>query len=238
MNRLDTLQEKPWYIQLAIFGTVAVLLFVGFWYFFTSGTRAETKEVEEKVDSLRQNNARAQIASQRLSEFKASYARVQADYEDLKALLPEQRELTTVLQGIEDRARGHLSVRRFVPKDDTQQDFYSGKPIDIEVSGTYNDIGTFFSQMAAYQRIVSITDFKINKLKDSQFADRKAGRTVNAQFLLTAYYVSPDKLQNAVPAAPAANNPQAIAAVPPANANAAVNSTGGNSQALGSAPAK
>ncbi|MGB8510254.1 MAG: type 4a pilus biogenesis protein PilO, partial [Pyrinomonadaceae bacterium] len=194
MSKLEVLQEKPWYVQLAVFGTVAVLLYGCFWYFVTSGTRAETKEIEEQVAKLQQDNARAQIASQRLSEFKESYARVQADYDDLKALLPEQRELTTVLAGIQDRARGHLSVRRFTPKDDVQQEFYSGKPIEIEVSGTYNNVGQFFAQMAAYQRIVSITDFKILKLTDAQTNDKLNGRTVDALFTLTAYYVSPDKL--------------------------------------------
>ncbi|MCA1591551.1 MAG: type 4a pilus biogenesis protein PilO [Acidobacteria bacterium] len=217
MIKLEVLQEKPWYVQLAVFGVVAGLLYASFWYFVTSGTRAETKDIEEQVVKLQQDNARAQIASQRLSEFKQSYARVQADYDDLKALLPEQRELTTVLSGIQDRARGHLSVRRFTPKDDVQQDFYSGKPIEIEVAGTYNNVGQFFAQMASYQRIVSITDFKILKLSDTQGNDKLDGRTVNAQFMLTAYYVSPEKLQATAPAVAANGQPAAVAA-----ANAAV----------------
>jgi len=209
MSKFEVLQEKPWYIQLAIFGLVAVILYAGFWYFVTSGTRAETKEIEEQVAKLQQDNARAQIASQRLSEFKESYARVQADYDDLKALLPEQRELTTVLAGIQDRARGRLSVRSFTPK---QQDFYSGKPIEVEVSGTYNNVGQFFAQMAAYQRIVSITDFSIQKLADAQSNDKLDGRTVNAHFMLTAYYVSPEKLQATTAAAAANVQPAAVGA--------------------------
>ncbi len=79
MSRLEALQEKPWYLQLAMFGGVAVLLYVAFWYFVTSGTRAETAEIEEKVDKLRKDNMRAQIASQRLNEFKADYAQAKAD---------------------------------------------------------------------------------------------------------------------------------------------------------------
>ncbi len=213
MMNIEALQEKPWYVQLALFGVVAVLLYAGFWYFVTSGTRAETKDLEEQIAKLQQDNARAQIASQRLNEFKESYARAQADYDDLKALLPEQRELTTVLSGIEERASGRLSVRRFTPKDDIQQDFYSGKPIEIEVSGTYNNVGQFFAQMASYQRIVSISDFKIVKLGDAVTRDKMQGKTVNAQFLLTAYYVSPEKLQAATPAV--AVVPAPAVAVPP-----------------------
>ena len=200
MSRMEALQEKQWYVQLAIFGGLALVLFVAFWYFVTSGTRAETAEIEAKVETLRRANAQAQIASQRLNEFKALYERTQADYDDLKALLPEQRELTMVMQGIQDRARGRLSMRRFTPREDVQQDFYSGKPVEVDVSGTYNNVGQFFAQMASYQRIVSITDFKISRLKDGRARDKNEGRTVDAVFLLTAYYVSPEKLQTAAPA--------------------------------------
>ena len=192
MLKLDDLQQKPWYFQLAIFGFLAMLIYGGFWYFVTSGTREETRTLQAQVDKLQQENARAQIASQRLNDFKAAYARAQADYSDLEALLPEQRELTTVLQGLQDRARGRrLSVTRFTPKEDVQQDFYAGKPVEIEVSSTYNDLGAFFAQIAAYQRIVSITDFKVSRMKE-----QNGGRTVDAQFLLTAYYASSEKLQN------------------------------------------
>lgn len=217
MLKLDALQEKPWYIHLAVFGGVALLVYGVFYYFVTSSTRAETAEVEAKVVELQSANAGAQIASQRLNEFKANYARAQADYEDLKALLPEQRELTTVLANVQDKARGKLTIRKFTPKEDEQQDIYAAKPVEIEVTGTYNQIGQFFSQMASYQRIVSITDFKVSKLKENLVKDKRDGKTVDAVFMLKAYYAAPEKLQPA----PAAPGQPAPAAAPPAAAPAA-----------------
>jgi type IV pilus assembly protein PilO len=211
MFKLDTLQEKPWYIQLAVFGGLALLVYAGFWYFVTSGTRAEAKDLNDKVAVLKGQNAQAQIASQRLNEFRAAYASRQAEYDELKALLPEQRELTSVLQGVQDRARGsRLSLRRFSPKEDLQQDFYSGKPIEVEVTSSFASLRQFFDQMAKYQRIVSISDFKIN-----QAPDQNANRSIDAQFLLTAYYVSAEKLQtSAAKPAPAAAGAAPAAALP------------------------
>jgi type IV pilus assembly protein PilO len=199
MLKLDALQEKPWYLHLAIFGGVALLVYGAFWYFVTSGTRAETREIEAKVEQLARANAGAVVASQRLNEFKANYERAKADYEDLKALLPEQRELTMVLQNVQDRARGRLTLRKFTPKEEVQQDFYTGKPVSVEVTGNYNNIGQFFAQMASYQRIVSITDFKVTKIKAKQAGEKADGETVSAEFLVTAYYVSPEKLQAPAP---------------------------------------
>ncbi|MET0625012.1 MAG: type 4a pilus biogenesis protein PilO [Pyrinomonadaceae bacterium] len=197
MLKLDALQEKPWYLHLAAFGAVALLVYGGFWYFVTSGTRAETAEVEAKVEQLARANAGAVVASQRLNEFKANYERAKADYEDLKALLPEQRELTMVLQNVQDRARGRLTLSKFTPKEEVQQDFYTGKPVSIVVTGNYNNVGQFFAQMASYQRIVSITDFKVTKLKEKEPGQKADGQTVSAEFLVTAYYVSSEKLQPA-----------------------------------------
>src|SRR5215210_987812 len=198
MLKLDALQEKPWYVQLAVFGGVALAVYGAFWYFVTRSTRAETREVEAKVENLRRTNAGAVVASQRLNEFKANYERAKADYEDLKLLLPEQRELTMVLQNVQDRARGRLTLTKFSPQDEVQQDFYTGKPVQVEVTGNYNSVGQFFAQMASYQRIVSITDFKVTKLKEKQ-PGQKDGQTVEAEFLVTAYYVSPEKLQAPAP---------------------------------------
>jgi type IV pilus assembly protein PilO len=196
MLKLDALQEKPWYMQLAVFGGVALVLYGAFWYFMTRPTRAETHEIEAKVEKLLRENAGAVVASQRLSDFKANYERAKADYEDLKLLLPEQRELTMVLQNVQDRAKGRLTLTKFEPQDEVQQDFYTGKPVQIAVTGNYNNLGQFFAQMASYQRIVSITDFKVTQMEHKKDEDpTKVGLTVAAEFLVTAYYVPPEKLQ-------------------------------------------
>ncbi len=188
-------------MQLAVFGAVALVLYAAFWYFVTRPTRNETAEVEAKVGKLQRANAGAVVASQRLNEFKANYERAKADYEDLKLLLPEQRELTMVLQNVQDRAKGRLTLTKFAPMDEVHQDFYTGKPVQVAVTGNYNSLGQFFAQMASYQRIVSITDFKVTKMEHGKDADAvKAKQTVAAEFLVTAYYVPPEKLQAPPPA--------------------------------------
>ncbi|MBX5479930.1 MAG: type 4a pilus biogenesis protein PilO [Pyrinomonas methylaliphatogenes] len=193
MGRFKKILSLPWYKQLVIFSLVALLIYGAFRYFVTQSTWDEAENLRAQAEQLRRENALAQIASQRINEFRAAYARAEADYADLKALLPEQRELTNVLDGLLRNARGRLIVRRFTPKDDINQDFYSGKPIEVEVSGSYNNLGNFFADMATYHRIVSITDFRIMSAPE-----QASGRTIDAQFLLTAYYVSPERLQQAV----------------------------------------
>src|SRR4051812_32785217 len=115
--KIGSFPSIPWYLRLVMFVAVAGLMYAGFWYFVTKPVRAEVAVFNAEIEQLRAKNAQAAIAQQRLNEFRAMYtARVQ-EYEELKALLPEQRELTMVLQSVQDRARGNgLVLKKFLPK--------------------------------------------------------------------------------------------------------------------------
>jgi|SRR5437588_7335 len=204
--KIGNLNGIPWYLRLSIFVGIALAIYGGFWYFVTSGTRKETRDLQAQIAVMQKANAEAQIASQRLNEFRTAYKNKQEELEELKALLPEQRELTKVLEGIQDRARTtSLSLRKFTPKDDIQQDFYSGKRIDVAVQSTFAGLRAFFDQMAHYQRIVSITNFEI-KQTDKQGANK----TVDARFDLTAYYVSSERLQKQAASQPKTATPGSV----------------------------
>ena len=209
--KIGKLPSLPWYLRLIAFLAIGGVVYAGFWYFVTSGTRKETKGMEEEIAQLKSRNAQASIVQQNLNNFKALYKAREEEYAELKALLPEQKELTMVLQGIQDRARGNgLVLTKFEPKEDLQQDNYSGKKIEVSVTSGFTGLRAFFEQLANYQRIVSITNFELKQL-DKQTLNK----TVNARFDLTAYYVSSERLQNQVPAPNA--KPAAGGAVPAPN---------------------
>ena len=50
--RFGNLKSVPWYLRLIVFVFVAGVFYVAFWYFVTSGTRKETKEMEEEIAQL------------------------------------------------------------------------------------------------------------------------------------------------------------------------------------------
>lgn len=206
--RIGNLQSVPWYLRLTVFVAVASVLYATFWYFVTSGTRKETTALNNEIAQLLPRNAQAQIASQRLNEFRAIYKARQEEYDELKALLPEQRELTMVLQGLQDRARNTgITFRRFLPKEEVQQENYSGRRIEVGVSSSFASLRAFFDQVAHYQRIVSITNFDLKQL-DKQ----SPNQTVEARFDLTAFYVSAESLQKQNnPKQPVAGGPAPVA---------------------------
>ena len=194
--KLGKLPALPWYLRLVAFLAIGGVLYAGFWYFVTSGTRKQTQDMETEIAKLRAKNAQAAIVQQNLNNFKAAYKAREEEFAELKALLPEQRELTMVLQGIQDRSRTNgLVLTRFNPKEDLQQDNYSGKKIEVNVTSGFTGLRAFFEQLAHYQRIVSITNFELRQLEQQSVT-----KTVNARFDLTAYYVSSERLQSPAPA--------------------------------------
>jgi len=184
------------------------------WYFVTSETRAEIAVLTEEVSQLQAKNEAAKVATQRINEFRALYTSKAEEYEELKVLLPEQREITNVLQGLQDTANtSRMVVMRFAPRDDVQQESIMAKPVEIEVDSNFQNLQAFFQSMAKLPRIVSITDFKINQLEKQTDV-----KTLHAQFLLTAYYAAPtDLVPGAKPGAPNANPAAAPASAAPAN---------------------
>jgi len=202
--KIGNLQSMPWHLRLVLFVALAGVMYAGFWNFVTKPVRAETQALNDEIAQLLPRNAQAQIASQRLNEFRALYKTREEEYEELKALLPEQRELTMVLQGVQDRARSNgLVLRKFSPKDDIQEGNYSGKRIEVSVTSSFASLRNFFDHLARYQRIVSVTNFQLNQ------AEKTSRGTVDATFDLTAYYVSAERLQK--PAPPGAKAPAATA---------------------------
>jgi Tfp pilus assembly protein PilO len=117
------------------------------------------------------------------------------------------------LQGLQDTAgESKLVVMRFTPREDIQQDYIMAKPVEIEVDSNFTNLRSFYEKMAKLQRIVSITDFKLMTL-----TNQSDSRTLHAQFLLTAYYASPEDLTKPVaqpnkPGQPAPNGQQPAAA--------------------------
>lgn len=236
---IEKLKNLKWYFQLLIMVSVAaVLYYFGVYYMFTSGTRDETKTLMDQVTALQAKNEAARIATQRINEFRALYASKSTEYEELKVLLPEQREITNVLQGLQDTARdSRMIVWRFAPKDDTTQEAVTAKVVEVEVDSNFDNLRAFFDKMAKMPRIVSIQNFKINQ-RDKQTSDK----TIHAMFELKAYYADPDALNKPAakpcvpgqpakpgeppckpaapgqPAAPAAGTPAAPAPAPAAAA--------------------
>jgi type IV pilus assembly protein PilO len=59
-----------------------------------------------------------------------------------------------------------LDFRAFRPQQEIRKAFYAEVPIDIEFTGAFHDIATFFDQIARLPRIINITELDMTIFKE------------------------------------------------------------------------
>ncbi|HXU08630.1 MAG TPA: type 4a pilus biogenesis protein PilO [Blastocatellia bacterium] len=201
-----------WYYQMGVLLLLSGLLIFAVDYLLYSDTRADTVKIQDKVQQLKAKNAQGSIIRQNLLATEETLKLKREEIDRLRDLLPDQVEISRVYDNIKDFLREQkLELKRFVHLKAANSDFYTAQPIQIEVTGSYDALGQFFSRLGFFSRIVSVTDVEIKTAEDNA---QEMGRSINGAFVVTAYYIAPENLEKLtmkkaaapppVPGAPAA----------------------------------
>src|SRR5258705_4247187 len=192
---------------------ITALLIWGTDLMLYSNTRKDTDSIKEKAEKLKAKNVQGSIIVQTLPAVEQTLKEKREEIDRLRDLLPDQVQISSVYDNIKDFLREQkLELKRFVHMKSVSADFYTAQPIQIEVTGSYDSLGQFFSRLGFYSRIVSVTEVEV---KQAEERGQEVGRSVNGVFVVTAYYIAPENLQQltmkkhatpppATPAAPAA----------------------------------
>jgi type IV pilus assembly protein PilO len=182
----------PWFVQFVVLLGIVGLVWASLHFLMFAKTREETAMNEAKVEQLKRENDANQIVVGNMASFEASLESSKRELEELKDLLPEAVQLSNIMQTIQTKARSRgLTLRVFRPRGDITRDYYTEKPITLDVSGSYNNIGLFFQDMANYERINSVGNFE---MVQTELQTEKV--SVTSGFTLTIYYVSPENIAN------------------------------------------
>src|SRR5713226_3868709 len=196
-----------WYYQMGMLLLLSGLLIFAADYLLYSEKRAETIKIQDKVQGLKAKNAQGSIIRQNLAATEQTLKEKREEIDRLRDLLPDQVEISRVYDNIKDFLREQkLELKRFVHMKAASADFYTAQPIQIEVTGTYDSLGQFFSRLGFYPRIVSVTEVEIKQAEDNA---QEVGRSVNASFIVTAYYIAPENLEKLTMKKPATPPPVA-----------------------------
>lgn len=207
--------RMAWYYQMGVLLLLSGLLIFAADYLLYSEKRAETAKIEDKVQQLKAKNAQGSIIRQNLAATEQTLIEKREEIDRLRDLLPDQVEISRVYDNIKDFLREQkLELKRFVHLKATSAEFYTAQPIQIEVTGTYDSLGQFFSRLGFYSRIVSVTEVEVKQAEES---GQEVGRSINGSFVVTAYYIAPENLEKLTMKKPAA----APAATPAAKGAAA-----------------
>ena len=74
-----------------------------------------------------------------------------------------------------------IEIKKFKPSAEEKKGFYAELPIALEVSGSYHQLATFISGIAALPRIVTISDMKLEPFEKEETSSAKLKMSATAK---------------------------------------------------------
>src|SRR5690606_24686878 len=129
-------------------------------YFFYWSDQFQQQEAGAAEETSLREEYRIKMAQAiNLDALQAQKAQVDQYVARLEKQLPSKSEMADLLSDINQAGVGRgLQFELFKPGQEVIRDYYAELPIDIKVSGKYNDVGAFAADMAHLPRIVTLNN--------------------------------------------------------------------------------
>jgi type IV pilus assembly protein PilO len=145
--------------------------------------RADLAVRETQLLALQRDIDKGQRTARQLPEFRAEVEELEGRLENLRAVLPEEKDAADLLRRMQTVAvQSNLTLRGFKPQAIATKQLHAEWPISLELDGTYHNLALFFDRVGKFARIVNITDLAI-KGKDKP----NQQTTISASCLATTF---------------------------------------------------
>ncbi|MGF1713441.1 type 4a pilus biogenesis protein PilO [Photobacterium chitinilyticum] len=166
---LDEITEWPLMPQCAVAFVLALVLGgLGYWYWLTP-LQEELVALKQKESELRSlvGVRASQVAA--LPTVRLQVKELEKRYQYVVEQLPEEKELASLLSGVNDIGlRNGLEFQRIEWGPTINKSLYYELPINIALTGRYENIGKFAESVARLSRIVTLTDFDLVLVRQQQ----------------------------------------------------------------------
>ncbi len=185
----SSLSKLPWYGQVGLAALLSVAGVGLFYQFYETPVQADFSTRRQQLARLQDEVNRGRQAQAKLPEFEAQVQELEARLGNLRAVLPEQKDVADLLRRIQTLAtQSNLAIRAFTPQAIAQKEMHAEWPIKLEIDGTYHDLGTFFDKVSKVPRIINVSDIKI--AARTSRADDTSPATVTASCVATTFVLS------------------------------------------------
>lgn len=165
---IDKLTKLPKPYRMALLpAVVALVVGVYLWGLWSpahaelTGLRAQQLELQRKL-----NEVRAVAAN--LGAFEEELGRLDKELVIALRQLPNSKELPVLLTDISSLGKNAgLEFKSFKPKDEVPREFYAEVPIEIQFTGSFHEVATFFDAISKLPRIVNVGELKMKIAKET-----------------------------------------------------------------------
>lgn len=157
-----SLNKLPWYTQAGIFVAIAICGVAAFYYLYATPVIAEQAQQQMQLDALRVEIRKGMAVAGQLPQFRAQVAELQKRLDGLRAVLPEEKDFGDLLRSLQTLAmQSNLTIRVFTPMPVVTRQMHVEWPINVELEGTYHNLGMFFDRISRFSRIINIGNVRI-----------------------------------------------------------------------------
>jgi type IV pilus assembly protein PilO len=170
LRSLDTNDPGRWPLPFRIaaiaIAFVAVLAF-GIYMFVIKSDKPLLDRAEIEETELRASFEDRQRKAANFDQYRAQLADIERDFGAMLRQLPGKTEVPNLLVDISQTGLGAgLQEELFQPTGEITKDFYAELPIKLRYTGSYHELGSFVSGIAALPRIVTLHDIDIKPTDD------------------------------------------------------------------------
>ena len=174
----DNIGNAPMGVKIGVFVFIFIAVLAAGIYFDTRNQLTTLEKHERREIELKDEFTIKADQAAKLELYKEQLAEMEASFGALLRQLPETTEVESLLVDVSQTGlAAGLEIKKFRPSAEEKKGFYAELPISLEVSGSYHQLATFISGIAALPRIVTIHDMKLEP-----FDEEKGNNTnLNAQ---------------------------------------------------------
>ena len=154
--------KLKWHIQLLVVtGICAAALGAG-WYWYFSPMQATIAAQTSKLAELQGKVNKSLQQKARFAQFKKEALELQVRLDGLKKALPLDKETEQLLTQVQASAReAGLRIQLGVFRPLIDREAYTEWPLEMEVVGTYHNLGQFLESIRRLPRIVHISKLRL-----------------------------------------------------------------------------
>jgi type IV pilus assembly protein PilO len=161
-----SLNKLPWYTQVGLFVALAAAGVAAFYYLHAVPAEQALAVQRQRLATLRVGISQGMSIARQLPQFRAQVGDLETRLGGLKAILPEEKDFGDLLRSLQTLAvQSNLTIKVFKPAPVVTRELHAEWPINVELEGTYHNLGLFFDRISRFSRIINIGNIAV-KAKD------------------------------------------------------------------------
>jgi len=199
----NPLTKLPLAGQLGVSAVIAALICGGFYWFWYSDALETQKKHETRLAELQTQIRALEATANKLPEFQREVQALEARLETLKRILPPEKEMPDLMRRLQYlAAQSSLQIRKFNPAAPVQKDFFQEVPVNLDLEGTYHNLGAFLDRISRMSRLVNVGNLKIKAQSKPTI-----NNTIQASAVATTYVYQDTAIAAATAAAQKSKRP-------------------------------